>query len=113
MNNITTDRYGFSERDEQTIRGILKKYPVVKTVYLFGSRAKGNHNPGSDVDLAIMNEGADVKTIGRIKSDFEESSLPYRVDVVNYPALTYEKLKGHIDRIGVPFYEIQDPDRDG
>ena len=35
----------------------------------------GNVDTGSDVDLAIMNEGLDLKTISRIKSDFEESSL--------------------------------------
>jgi uncharacterized protein len=104
MKSATSNPFGFSERDEQTIRDILRKYPDVKTVYLFGSRAKGTSDPGSDVDLAIMNEDLDRKTIGRIKSEFEESSLPYRVDIVNYPELTHKELKDHIDQIGVPFF---------
>jgi len=106
MNKNTKNKFGLSERDERTIRDILRKYPDVKTVYLFGSRAKGIPAPGSDVDLAIMNEGLDLLTIGRIKSEFEESSLPYRVDIVHYPALNHAELQDHIDRVGVPFFEI-------
>ena len=103
MNKATNNKYGLSERDKKTIRDILRKYPKVKTVYLFGSRAKGNNNPGSDVDLAIMNKGLDLKTVSRIKSEFEESSLPFRVDIINYPELTNKDLKDHIDRVGIPF----------
>ena len=71
---------------------------------LFGSRAKGNYRLGSDVDLAIMNKGVDVKRLNKLKSNFEESSLPYKVDLVNFTRLEKQEFIEHIQRVGVPFY---------
>ena len=105
MKDRAIDKYGLTERDIKTIRDILKKYPEVGTVHIFGSRATGSYKHGSDIDLAIINEGVDNTTIGRIKGDFEESNLAYRVDIVLYPALNHEKLKDQIDRVGVLLYK--------
>jgi predicted nucleotidyltransferase len=96
--------FGLSARDRQTISDILVKYPDVIEVNIFGSRSKGNYKQGSDIDMAVMNEGVSDKTILRMKADFEDSSLPYKVDVINYPALHASDLKDHIRRVGVSFY---------
>jgi predicted nucleotidyltransferase len=100
--------HGLSERDMLTITGILRKYPDIWRVCLFGSRAKGTFHSGSDIDLAIMNAGLRETTIRRLKSDFEESSLPYFVDVVDFPSITHEALKDHILRVGVLIYEREE-----
>lgn len=97
--------HGLSERDMRTITGILRKYPDVRQVCLFGSRAKGTFHAGSDIDLAIMNTGVQESTVRRLQSDFEESSLPWFVDIVDFPSLTHEGLKDHIRRVGVVIYE--------
>lgn len=47
-----------------------------------------------------MNENVSEDVILKLKTDFEESSLPYHVDIVNYPTLTESTLKEHIDRVG-------------
>ena len=65
----------------------------------------GTHHIGSDIDLAIMNEGVPYGTIRKIISDFEESTLPFFVDVVNYPELKHEELREHINRAGKKIYE--------
>lgn len=96
---------GLTIRDQRTIESILAKYEVVKKVYLFGSRAKGSFNSGSDVDLAIMNNGVSHSDLVRIKSDLDESDLPYFVDVILYPLLNHLPLKNHIDRVGKLIYE--------
>mgnify|MGYP001044242920 CR=1 FL=1 len=110
-----TDRfkYGLSERDISTIQDILMKYPDVKTVYIFGSRAVGKNKYGSDIDLAIMNEGLNNYIVGQIKGDLEESSLPYRVDIVVYPDLDHKNLKDHIDRVGSLFYSSEEDPLNG
>jgi predicted nucleotidyltransferase len=100
--------HGLSERDMRTITGILRKYPDVRQVCLFGSRAKGTFHAGSDIDLAIMNTGVLESTIRRLQSDFEESSLPWFVDVVDFPSLEHEGLKDHIRRMGVVVYEREE-----
>ncbi len=95
--------FGLTRRDMNTIHGILAKYPAVQNVVIFGSRAKGTYHYGSDIDLAIMNDGVTETVISKIKSDFEDSSLPYFVDLVYYPTLSHLELKDHIERIGIIF----------
>ena len=105
MKEKEKNAFGFTHRDIKTLQDIFKKYTDVKNVFIFGSRAKGTYKQGSDIDLAIMNKGVKDMVIGKIKSDFEESSLPYIVDLVNYHTIKHSQLKNHIDRVGVPFYE--------
>jgi predicted nucleotidyltransferase len=96
---------GLSNRDKATILAVFRNHPEILLVYLFGSRAKGDFKDGSDVDLAIMNEGVTDGSIRAIKEAFEESSLPCTVDVINYPNLKQKELKDHIDRVGIEFYK--------
>jgi predicted nucleotidyltransferase len=102
MNTI----YGLTDRDTQTLFGIFNKFQEVESVYLYGSRAKGVYKLGSDIDLAIMNKGVSKKTIRTIKAEMEDSNLPYFVDITNFTTLTHKELAEHIQRVGVPFYQI-------
>ncbi|MDR1783056.1 MAG: nucleotidyltransferase domain-containing protein [Dysgonamonadaceae bacterium] len=95
----TLNKYGLSERDSRVIYGIFNKYSEVRDVILFGSRAKGNFHSGSDIDFAVRGK-VPAKIMRRIKSDFEESSLPYNVDIVYMELLKNSALKEHIDRVG-------------
>lgn len=94
---------GLKQRDIETINNIFKKYKEIKTVYLFGSRATGNYKTGSDIDFAVMNK-VDDEIIYKLIDDFEESSLPYFVDVINYCTIDNEYLKANIDKYGILFY---------
>jgi predicted nucleotidyltransferase len=64
------------------------------SVFLFGSRARGNPRPTSDIDLAVALTGGDRGQVGRIRENFENSTIPYTVDVVDLdtcgPALVDE-----------------------
>lgn len=54
------------------------------TVFLFGSRARGDYKRGSDLDVGI--ESIDYDTFRRLKIKFDEfwdeSIVPYKVDFV-------------------------------
>jgi uncharacterized protein len=104
MAAVQNIQYGLSDRDVKTIRNIFQKYSDVITVHIFGSRAKGNYKPGSDIDLAIMNTPLEEKTLMCLKNDFEESSLPYMVDLVHFPTLSHPEFIEHIQRVGKLFY---------
>jgi len=97
--------YGLSERDEQAIFGIFNKYPEIKNVLIFGSRAKGVYHKGSDIDLAIDGDHVSHKTLQQIKSDFEESSLPYRIDLIDMDKIDHVALKEHIERVGKSIFQ--------
>ena len=32
---------------------VFSRYPEIETVFVYGSRTKGNFRPGSDIDLAL------------------------------------------------------------
>ncbi len=104
MREPSDSKFGLTERDIITLKTIFKKYPEVKSVYIFGSRAKGNYKPGSDIDLAIMNEAVSARTLSNLNSDFSESSLPYTVDLVNFTSLKHPEFIAHIERVGLVFY---------
>lgn len=70
----------------EQIKSILRKSLDLKKefrVFVFGSRAKGNFRPYSDLDLWIDAE-PDLSTaeIGNILSEFEDSDVSINVDIV-------------------------------
>jgi len=94
-------KYGLSERTLSTLDSIFRKYPGIKEVILYGSRAKGNYRGGSDIDLSIK-AGSEFTfaELLRIAGDFDDSDMPYLVDVSIYEDLSNPDLKAHIDRVG-------------
>lgn len=92
---------GLSQNEWFMIQGILKKYPEIESVRLFGSRAKGTYKKASDVDIAVKGENITERTINSLWNDFEESDLPYFVDVIHYDKSTNSLLKDLIDKEGI------------
>lgn len=85
-----------------TIQEILTPHQAITHAILFGSRARGTFKPTSDVDIAL--KGAiTIKLIAKIKAEFEESNLPFFVDIVDYVKVN-EELKNHIDAQGKILY---------
>ena len=93
--------HGLPERTLATLEAIFRKYPGIKQVILYGSRAKGNYRPGSDIDLTLITDGTFTHTdLLNISGDFEDSDMPYLVDVSIYDKLSSPDLKAHIDKVG-------------
>jgi len=64
------------------VRRELDGLPV--RVYLFGSRADGTAGPASDLDLGVLPLGPmPFDALARLRDAFEESSIPWEVDVVD------------------------------
>ncbi len=95
--------FGIGEKSFRLLNEAFARYAEVEEVIVFGSRAKGNFRPGSDIDLAIKGEKCDARTALDIAGHLnEELPIPYFVDVVNYASLESQALKEHIDRVGKP-----------
>lgn len=72
-----------SEFKENLIKIIKNRLPNCR-IYLYGSRARGDHSMGSDVDLALdAGQKIEPLTMIFIKEDIENSTIPYFVDVVD------------------------------
>ena len=71
---------------------------------LFGSRAKGNYRPGSDIDLAVVGNNIDFRLILKISCEIDDLELLYGVDLIDYQAKKDTPIGEHIDRVGQVFY---------
>ena len=69
----------------EIVQGILREHlPAGVKVWVFGSRANWTTKDSSDLDLALEGDSKlSHKVLGALKDDFENSSLPYTVDVVD------------------------------
>ncbi|EKD71670.1 MAG: DNA polymerase beta protein [uncultured bacterium] len=74
-----------SNHEVEIVRNILQRHlPVKATVWLFGSRVTGFAKKFSDIDLLIdIGSPISLNLIAKLNNDFEESSLPYKVDIVD------------------------------
>lgn len=97
--------FGLPDTTLKAIRTILSAFPMVERAVLYGSRAKGNFRPGSDIDLTLMGAELDLDLLGRIAGRLEESSIPYKVDLSLWDQLDHSALREHIERVGLVFYE--------
>jgi predicted nucleotidyltransferase len=76
--------FGLREFDLEYIIKIIKSFSEIEKAVIFGSRAKGNYKPGSDIDIGIYGEKITFDTIGRLHSELEEKGLmPYFFDIVD------------------------------
>ncbi|MBC8039849.1 MAG: nucleotidyltransferase domain-containing protein [Opitutaceae bacterium] len=101
---MSESAYGLSEDTRTQISCVLARFPEVERATLFGSRAKGSHRAGSDIDLALVGTALDWRMLGRIEDAFDVSSLPYRFSLLHHNAGTDPEVAAHIARVGREIY---------
>jgi predicted nucleotidyltransferase len=70
----------------QKIGPVLKRYGVLRAS-VFGSRARGDATPGSDLDLLVeFEEGRTLFDLLALRLELEEV-LGHKVDVLTYPTV--------------------------
>ena len=74
------DRY--VEQVKEIVLRALAPYPV--SIYLFGSRARGEATSVSDVDIAVdPHEAIPGTVLSDLAEELEESTVPYFVDLID------------------------------
>jgi predicted nucleotidyltransferase len=99
------NKSGLSSQDIELIRSIFKNVPSVQKVRLYGSRARGDYKTTSDIDFSVSGTNLNSSDMARLRGFFDESTLIYKVDLVNEGELNECSLKEAIERDGVLFYE--------
>jgi uncharacterized protein len=81
---------------------ILRQWVPDRVVLAFGSRVTGNAKKFSDLDLAILgNEPLSSNVLANLADAFDESALPFKVDIVDWNT-TNESFKKIIEQHAVP-----------
>ena len=93
----------------QSVLERLQRYLPDTEVWAYGSRVKGTAKPWSDLDLVVF-AGASQRTIvEELREAFEESDLPFRVDLFVWDELP-EAFKATIEKEHVVLQEKADVD---
>jgi type I restriction enzyme S subunit len=78
-----------SPENWQIVRDILQRLVPDREVWAFGSRAKWTAKEYSDLDIAFMgDEPLSIGVVADLNEAFQESALPFKVDVVDWAAIT-------------------------
>lgn len=93
--------FGLSPETLTAIDHCLRTFPEIVSARIYGSRAKGNYRPGSDIDLAYESP---IDCSAPLLAALDALPFPYLFDVTHYDSLDNDQLKDHIDRVGVVIY---------
>jgi predicted nucleotidyltransferase len=90
---------------EQLSRIIFKYIDKNKwSVFLFGSRVKGNNSPSSDIDIGIEGpESVPPEIMFKIREEIEEIPTLYSFDIVDFNTVTEDfrkKAKKEAEYVG-------------
>lgn len=92
------------DKDLAVLRRTLRRFPCVREVRLFGSRATGHARRASDIDLAISAPDASAAQWLELAEAIEEAPVIYEIDLVHTERIHNCPLMEKIAREGVPIY---------
>ena len=104
---IAVASHGLSAATLEKVRAVLERFPEVERAVLFGSRAKGTHKPGSDIDLALEGAALDWRVVGRLYTALDDLLLPYTFSLIVHDQATDPEVTAHIARVGISIFERQ------
>lgn len=99
LNNLNKI-YGLDYSNLEKIITIFSSNDKITELILFGSRAMGNFESGSDIDLAVKGNNITFNDLLDLKYEIENLNLPYKIDLADYNNISNQNLKNHINRVG-------------
>ena len=100
---------GLPESAIARINSVFAEVPEIEQVILYGSRAKETFRTGPDSDLVTQGEAVDHSCLLRIEREQDDLLLPYTIDLSLLHLIDNQELLDHIKRVGVIFYERNNP----
>ena len=97
--------FGLKENTIEKINSIFAAHPEVQQAILYGSRAKGNFKPNSDIDITLKGEKISLDVLNQISLEIDDLLLPYMIDLSIFSHIKNNELIDHINRVGKVFYK--------
>ena len=95
-----TEKFGLKPSDIEKLKSVFKKYDQIEKVIVYGSRAKANFKPGSDIDLTVIAPSMNLSVLLKIENEIDDLLLPYKVDLSLHHLIDHPDLLDHIKRVG-------------
>ena len=94
-------RTSLSKRVTDLPRAELHRFPEVRAAYLYGSRARGDYSPQSDIDITIDAPGMTQQNFAQLWSAIDALPIAYPLDCIWLQALPESPLKAQVERDGL------------
>lgn len=101
----TSILYGLSAETIEKIQAVFKAFPQIEQATIYGSRAKGSAEVGSDIDLTIIGDELTEQQMIKVEMALDELMLPYTIDLSDLDKIKNQELIDHIKRVGKLFYQ--------
>ena len=101
-------RFGLPESAIEQICAVFAAHPEIEQAVIYGSRAKGNFKPGSDIDLTLFGPDLNHELLLDLLVELDDLLLPWMIDLSLFASLNHSALQEHITRVGVLFYQRQE-----
>ncbi len=102
-----TEQYGLKIDVVEKIQAVLARFDLIDTAIIYGSRAKGNYKPGSDIDLTLkVKKESPSSLLFDVSGAIDDLNLIYSFDISLYHQIDNENLLDHINQVGVEFYNV-------
>ncbi|CAM2785666.1 Predicted nucleotidyltransferase [Flavobacterium succinicans] len=101
-------QFGLKTEDIAKINRVFSDYDAIESVFIYGSRAKGNFKNGSDIDLTLVEETMSFSDFLALEQQLDDLLLPYKIDLSQKRKIANSDLLAHIDRVGQLFYSKED-----
>ena len=98
-------KYGLKETIIDKINSVFENYSEIEKVIIYGSRAKGNFRPGSDIDITLIGNQLEYSILSKINIAIDDLNTPYLFDISIFDKLNAPDLEEHINRVGQIFYK--------
>ena len=96
--------YGLKDSHIEKIQTVFSNFSQIEKVSLYGSRAKGNFRPESDIDLSLIGNTIDLNVLLKIENQLDDLLLPYTIDLSIFHKIENPDFVDHINRVGLVFY---------
>jgi len=103
----TVLRFGLPPATLAALVDVFARHPGIDEVRVYGSRAKGNYRPASDIDLTLIGNQLRFADLSAVEIEIEDLGLPYRVDLSLMAEIEHPALRDHIERIGQLLYRAK------
>lgn len=89
---------GLAPQITDWLRTEVQRFSEVRTAYLFGSRARGDFSPQSDIDIAIDAPDMSQERFAQLWNAIDELPIAFPLDCVWMQSLPESTLKAQIVR---------------
>lgn len=94
---------GLKLEDIEKVKLIFKNYVEIDKAIIYGSRAKGNYKPYSDIDISLFGN-ISLTIQNKIELELDDLLLPYKFDISIFHKIQNKDLTEHISRVGKIIY---------